>query len=70
LITTALRTSTGVDLGRLKTDFGAYFQDYCQSMAGRYIGQGLLEMTLDKHLRLTRKGLFVSDMIMSDLIKL
>jgi len=70
LITTALRTSTGIDLGRLKTDFGAYFQDYCQSMAGRYIGQGLLEMTSDKHLRLTRKGLFVSDMIMSDLIKL
>lgn len=69
LMTTALRTSTGVELERLYAEFGASCHDYCLSMADRYIGQGLLEITSDRCLRLTRKGIFVSNMIMSDLMK-
>lgn len=69
LITTAMRTSAGLSLTHLKAEFGSAFHDYCQDIAHRYISQGLLEITPNDCLRLTRKGLFVSDMVMSDLMK-
>jgi len=69
LIVTALRTSGGVSLELLESQFGAAVRDYCMAQAGRYVDGGLLALTPDSRLRLTRKGLFVSDMIMADLMK-
>ena len=62
-ITTALRTSDGLDLSTLPERY----RRYCMKEAERYIADGLL--CLEGHqLMLTRKGLFVSDMVMSELV--
>ena len=65
-ITVALRTSRGLDLKALSPKH----RTYCLENAQRYLDDGLLERTQDNRLRLTRRGLFVSDMIMSNLIYL
>ncbi|MBR0180304.1 MAG: radical SAM family heme chaperone HemW [Prevotella sp.] len=64
LITVALRTREGLDLQKLQTKY----RDYAIKNARRFINDGLLHLTLSNHLAITRKGLFVSDMIMSELI--
>lgn len=64
IITTAMRTCEGVDLMRLKPEY----RNYALRSAKNDIDGGLLELA-DNHLRLTRKGLFVSDMVMSNLMK-
>jgi oxygen-independent coproporphyrinogen-3 oxidase len=62
-ITVALRTKDGLDLDKLSEKH----KQYCLANAQKFINDGLL--CYDQHrLRLTRKGLFVSDMIMSELI--
>ena len=62
-VTVALRTKEGICLDRLSEPH----RTYCLQNAQRFINDGL--MTTDGHdLKLTRKGLFVSDMIMSELI--
>ena len=61
-ITVTLRTKEGLDLSLLSDKH----KDYCMKNARRYLDDGLLELT--SHLRLTRRGLFVSDMVMSDLM--
>lgn len=63
-----LRTCEGIDLTRLAEDFGSERLSICLTSAKRYIDEGLLERTAGNHLRLTRRGLFVSDMIMSDMM--
>ena len=65
-ITVALRTSRGLDLQALSPKH----RTYCLENAQRYLDDSLLELTPDNRLRLTRRGLFVSDMIMSNLIYL
>ena len=62
-ITVALRTSDGLDLNTLSERH----RHYCLKEAQRFIDNGLLRMK-GHHLILTRKGLFVSDMVMSELI--
>ena len=62
-ITVALRTSDGLDL----TTLSEKHRSYCLKEAQRYIGDGLLRQDGNR-LVLTRKGLFVSDMVMSGLI--
>lgn len=69
LITTALRTSDGVSLDYIEREFGRTFLDYCKAQAEGFIHRGLIELTADNRLRLTRRGLFVSDMVMSELMK-
>lgn len=64
IVMTALRTSGGLDLRKLSP----LDADYCQRLARRFILDGLL-VNEQQHLRLTRKGLFVSDMIMVELMK-
>lgn len=64
-----LRTCEGISLDELARDFGQEYLNICLNAARRYTDDGLLEHTSDGHLRLTRRGLFVSDMIMSDLMK-
>ncbi|MBP3787806.1 MAG: radical SAM family heme chaperone HemW [Prevotella sp.] len=62
-ITVALRTSDGLDLNTLSERH----RHYCMKEAQRFIDDGLLQLK-GHHLILTRKGLFVSDMVMSELI--
>ena len=64
-----LRTCEGIDLDALARDFGPEYLNGCLSAAQRYIADAMLERTTDNRLRLTRRGLFVSDMIMSDLMR-
>lgn len=64
LVTTALRTCEGIDITSLNDEY----RSYLLQAAKRNIDNGLLALG-DNHLRLTRKGLFVSDAIMSDLVK-
>ena len=62
-ITVALRTSNGLDL----TNLSNRHRRYCLKESQRFLDDDLLQLH-DNHLSLTRKGLFVSDYIMSSLI--
>ncbi|MBQ9637024.1 MAG: radical SAM family heme chaperone HemW [Prevotella sp.] len=71
LITTALRTREGIRLNTLNS----HFRNYLLSSARRSLEAGLLTLrstqTADgelEYISLTRRGLFVSDDVMSDLI--
>ena len=63
LVTTAMRTCEGLNLGVLSDRHRAF----ALKCARKSMADGLLELH-DNHLRLTRKGLFVSDMVMSDMM--
>ena len=63
LVTVALRTSDGLDLNLLSE----HHRCYCLKEAQRYIDYGLLRRDGER-LILTRKGLFVSNDVMSSLI--
>lgn len=63
MITTALRTCDGINLNTLAPEE----QDYIIRNARGSISNGLLTIT-DNRMKLTEKGLFVSDDVMSDLI--
>ena len=63
IVTTALRTRQGIDLNNLQEPY----RSYLRSQAESHIAHGRL--TVDgSHVHLTRKGIFTSDDIMSDLI--
>lgn len=64
-----LRTCEGIDLTSLCGRFGHDYLESCINAARKYTDDGLLEITSGNHLKLTRRGLFVSDMIISDLMK-
>jgi oxygen-independent coproporphyrinogen-3 oxidase len=63
MITTALRTREGIALNHLQEEY----QDYLLRQSQKYIAQGLMTLC-DNSISLTKKGLFVSDSIMSDLM--
>ncbi len=65
MVTVALRTREGLDLKRLSEDY----RNYCLRNSQRFLDDGQLQVTQAQTLTLTRKGLFVSDMIMSELMK-
>lgn len=67
-VMTALRTCEGVDINDIENTFGKAYSVYLQDNARKYIHNGLLDKS-ESHIRLTRNGLFVSDGIMSDLMK-
>ena len=69
IVTVALRTREGINLNALSEKY----RNHCIKNARRYLDDGLLELTsplspVTSHLRLTRRGLFVSDMVMSNLM--
>ena len=64
---TALRTSEGLNLSDLEQQLGASYQEYCLQNAQRHLKAGLLSLTGDT-LCLTRRGLFISNEVMSDLM--
>ena len=68
-VTVGLRTCEGIDLNALPKKY----RDYCIKNARRYLDDGLLKLSVvgnltSPTLHLTRRGLFVSDMVMSDLM--
>lgn len=73
-VITSLRTVWGIDLYRLRQSFGGKLADYCLKTADPHIRAGLLQQVRKNKqapeglLKLTRKGLFLSDSIMSDLL--
>ncbi len=66
-IITGIRTVWGLSLTRLRQEFGEALYNYCLRMARPHLQQGTLEQQGDI-LRLTRKGIFISDGIMSDML--
>jgi oxygen-independent coproporphyrinogen-3 oxidase len=63
MVTVALRTCEGLNLSLLSEQY----RKYCLKNAKRFIDDGLLAID-NQQLHLTRKGLFVSDMVMSELM--
>ena len=62
-ITTCLRTSKGLDISILSDKH----RKFCLACAEAFIKQGYVEI-INNRLRITKNGLFISDMIMSELM--
>jgi oxygen-independent coproporphyrinogen-3 oxidase len=62
-ITTSLRTSKGLDISSLSDKH----RKFCLDCAADFIKQGYVEI-INNRLRITKNGLFISDMIMSELM--
>ena len=67
-IITELRTAQGIDLTKLKADFGDSYHTHCLRCAAPYIERGQLLHTEDNHLRLTPESILISDAVMRDLM--
>lgn len=72
-IITGLRTATGLDLEKLEQDFGTELKNYCLKMAAPHLKENTLQITEENGhpqgvLKLSHRGLFLSDGIMSDLL--
>lgn len=65
---TAMRTSWGASLDYVRKHFGRTIEEYCLRMAFKHIERGSLRLEND-NLQLTEKGIFISDGIISDLLK-
>ena len=65
LITTALRTKEGIHLNALQEDYAQYLLE----QSSEFIKEGTIIKTSDNRLALTRKGYYISDAIMAELIK-
>ncbi|OIQ36567.1 MAG: coproporphyrinogen III oxidase [Bacteroidetes bacterium MedPE-SWsnd-G1] len=73
-IMTGLRTIWGVDLQKIKIDFGKSFYDYLINTSKKFIDENLLVISSDslnanriEKLKTTQKGKFLADGIASDL---
>lgn len=66
-VITSIRTCWGMSLSRLHSEFGEELYNYCLRMAKTHLREGVLEIREDV-LKLTRRGIFISDGIMSDLL--
>lgn len=65
LITTALRTSDGINLMKMEQEFGKELADRLLQEAQSHISRGLMKIKNGK-LSLTREGLYISDDVKSD----
>ncbi len=63
MITTALRTCEGIKISNITPSLRTFFTETSATLAA----EGLVEVA-DGHVRLTRKGLFLSDSVMRELI--
>ena len=66
-IITGLRTMWGIRIADIRERFGEEKQTYLEQQAATYLRQGLLIRENDT-LTLSKKGIFISDGIMSDLL--
>lgn len=62
-----LRTIWGVDLHRIKTEFGAEIFTQLKNSAQKFVDEGLLKVSENRYLIATNKGKFLIDGIASDL---
>jgi oxygen-independent coproporphyrinogen-3 oxidase len=79
-VMTGLRTIWGISLDRIEKEFGTTYLDYLNQQAAKYIDEQLLEIVtssdfehqncIEKLLRTTKSGKFLSDGIASDLFLL
>lgn len=60
VVLTSLRTAEGIDLGKIRRDFGSQRLDFLLAAADQDLRQGYLVLD-DDHLRLTRRGIYLSD---------
>lgn len=67
-IMTGLRTIWGVSLDKITQDFGKNYTEYLKLQAGKYTAQNLLVLE-NRVLKITKKGKFLSDGIISNLFK-
>lgn len=67
LIITSIRTKDGLSLDVLKEKMGIKLYQFCLENATPYLNQNLLVIEKGR-MHLTRKGIFISDGIMSDLL--
>lgn len=65
LITTALRTSDGINIKKMEQEFGTELAKKMMQEAEKHIARGLMKIT-DGNLSLTHQGLYISDDVMSD----
>ena len=68
-ILTGLRTKWGIELNFIASNFGADYLSYCLEQAEPFLKEGLLVRD-NNTVKLSREGIFISDGIMSDLMKL
>ncbi|MDD2438335.1 MAG: coproporphyrinogen III oxidase, partial [Massilibacteroides sp.] len=66
-IITGLRTMWGIQLKTIAERFGEGKKSFCQQQALKYLSQGSI-LQQDDSYTLSRKGIFISDRIMSDLL--
>ena len=66
-VITSLRTMWGISLDKLKKEFGESYYNYALNMAKKHITVGNLELK-NNNLKLSKKGIFISDGIMSDML--
>jgi oxygen-independent coproporphyrinogen-3 oxidase len=64
----SLRTKKGLDLQKLKQDFGEKDYNFCLASAQKYLDAKKM-IIVDNFLIINEKAIFISDMIMSDLMK-
>ncbi len=67
-VMTGLRTSQGISLNELSARFGTELYDYCLDMSKQYLSSGKMLIDGDR-LHLTPAGIFISDAIVSDLMR-
>lgn len=67
-VLTRLRTRDGLPLGWFRENFQEKYVEYMLSAAAAHIERGTLTHTSNDSIRLTKKGIFISDAIMRDLI--
>lgn len=65
LITTALRTSDGINIKKMEQEFGTELAKKMMQEAEKHMARGLMKIT-DGKLSLTHQGLYISDDVMSD----
>ena len=68
-IVTRLRTSRGLSLAEVEALFGADAAAFALHAAGPWLQAGRLVRTAGGRLRLTEEGMFVSDAVMEDFIR-
>ncbi|MDR1544479.1 MAG: radical SAM family heme chaperone HemW [Prevotellaceae bacterium] len=69
LVFLSLRTKNGLDLQQLKEKSGVESYDFCLSCAEKYLASKKLFIT-DNHLKINENAVIISDLIMSDLMKI
>lgn len=66
MVLTRLRTRSGIDQAEAEQAFAPALMHHLAKQSEAYIRQGLMEVT-EGHLRITRRGIFISDTIIRDL---